>query len=454
MWSRALAPGYLDHPPMVALWIRAGTALLGDGPLGIRLLAPVSAAIGSALLVQVAVDLFADRRAGVVAAMLLNATLLFGVGAVTMTPDTPLLFFWTLTLWALARLAATGRGGWWLVAGIAAGLAATSKYTAMFLAPGVLLWLLAAPSMRPWLRRWQPWAAVALAALVFAPVLAWNAAHGWVGLAKQAGRVGVWAPERALGYLAELFGGQIGLATPGVAMLCGAGLLLAVRRAWAGQGAFVLLAALTVPAVLMFVQHALGDRVQANWPSVLYPQLVLAAACLGAPWRRWQMPSAALGFGLTALIWVQAAAAPLPLPMRLDPTLLRLGGWDSLADEIDVVAARENAVFVASDNYAHAALLARLLPPRLAVLGAEGRWALFDLPDAHAPVAGRTGLLLRSARRDDRPDSANWAEITPVATLNRARDGMVAEAFRLYRVTGQAPDRSGRDPLVILPRPR
>ena len=25
VWSRALAAGYLDHPPMVALWLRAGT---------------------------------------------------------------------------------------------------------------------------------------------------------------------------------------------------------------------------------------------------------------------------------------------------------------------------------------------------------------------------------------------------------------------------------------------
>ncbi len=166
------------------------------------------------------------------------------------------------------------------------------------------------------------------------------------------------------------------------------------------------------------------------------------------------MPSAVLGFALTALVWVQATAAPAPLPMRLDPTLLRLGGWDALAGEIGAVAAREHAGFVASDNYGHAALLARRLPPGLAVLGAEGRWALFDLPDAHALVAGQTGLLLRSARRDDRPDAANWAEVTPIDTIDRARDGMVAEAFRLYLVTGRAIDQKARDPLVILPRPR
>ncbi len=40
VWSRALAAGYPDHPPMVALWIRIGTTLAGDSALGVRLLGP------------------------------------------------------------------------------------------------------------------------------------------------------------------------------------------------------------------------------------------------------------------------------------------------------------------------------------------------------------------------------------------------------------------------------
>src|SRR5580698_1774695 len=91
VWSCALAPGYLDHPPMVALWIRIGTSLAGNGALGVRLLAPLSAAVGSILLYQAGERLLPGRRAGVAAAALLNATLLFGIGGVVMTPDTPLL---------------------------------------------------------------------------------------------------------------------------------------------------------------------------------------------------------------------------------------------------------------------------------------------------------------------------------------------------------------------------
>ena len=62
VWSRAIQPGYLDHPPMVALWIRAGTALAGQGALGIRLLAPLAASLGTLLLMHAASDLFPSRR--------------------------------------------------------------------------------------------------------------------------------------------------------------------------------------------------------------------------------------------------------------------------------------------------------------------------------------------------------------------------------------------------------
>src|ERR1700742_5052992 len=65
IWSRALAPGYLDHPPMVALWIRAGTELAGDVPLGVRLLGPLSGMLGSLLLFDAGRALFGARTAAV-----------------------------------------------------------------------------------------------------------------------------------------------------------------------------------------------------------------------------------------------------------------------------------------------------------------------------------------------------------------------------------------------------
>jgi len=36
LWSLHPAAGYFDHPPMIAWLIRAGTALFGDTPFGVR----------------------------------------------------------------------------------------------------------------------------------------------------------------------------------------------------------------------------------------------------------------------------------------------------------------------------------------------------------------------------------------------------------------------------------
>lgn len=444
VWSHALAPGYPDHPPMVALWIRAGTWLAGDTKLGVRLLGPLSAALGSLALADAANRLFPQQRPGLLAAALLNATLLFGVGTVTMTPDTPLIFFWTLCLWPLARLATGDSPLWWLALGLAAGLALTSKYTAALLAPALLLWLLLTD--RSALLRWPLWAGAALAALIFAPTIAWNAGHHWVSFLKQGGRVADFNPARALQFEAELLGSQLGLVTPGLFVLCAAGTARATRL-WR-LPAPSLLACLTLVPTAVFLQHALGDRVQGNWPCLLYPQAAIAAAALLTEprWRRWFTPSMALGLALTFLVWLQAALAPLPLPVRADPTLLRLGGWRGLAQAVAAEADRTGASYIAAENYGEASLLAFLLPHHI-ILGLDKRWADFALPNASPHITNQPGLLLRSARRTDPPNQADWSSLAPLPDLARSRHGMVAERYRLYRVTG----RPGPTPVVRMP---
>ncbi len=404
VWSRAPATGYLDHPPMVAWFVACGTAIAGDTPLGVRLLAPLAAAAGSLVLARAANRLFPATRPGAAAALLLNATLMFGIGSVTMTPDTPLLLFWTGAVAVLAEMArragpavpvgGTGRGKrpetvWrlgtlWRL-GIAVGLALLSKYTAVLLAPAVLAWLAAPRNRRRWLADVRLWAAGVLALVLFAPVLVWNAEHGWASFAKQGGRTGDWNPGRAAQFLGELAGGQFGLATPLIAVLCTAGTVAMARR-WR-EPACGLVAALTLVPAAVFAEHALGDRVQANWPAIVYPSAAVAAACLGGAWRRLRAPAVVLGFALTALVWLQGVAAPFPLPRSVDPTLARLGGWAALADAIAVRARRDGAAFVAADNYGQASLLAMLLPPSLPVLGVEDRWRFFNLPNAASPNA-------------------------------------------------------------------
>jgi 4-amino-4-deoxy-L-arabinose transferase-like glycosyltransferase len=437
VWSHALAPGYLDHPPMVALWIRAGTAIAGQTALGVRLLGPLSAALASWLLFDTARLLFPGIRAGTVAVLLLNATLLVGVGSVIMTPDSPLLLFWTATLWAMARLTNSNDGLWWLAAGALAGVALDSKYTALFLWIGVGLWTLLVPAARPWLRRWQPWAAALLGLLLFAPVLAWNAAHAWAGFIKQGGRVEAWHPIRAAGFLGELIAGQIGLATPLVWLLCMAGLVAATRNTWRSRDpAWSLLAALSLPPALVFLQHATGDRVQGNWPAIIYPALAVAAAGLAEPGpRRWWPAAAITGFAITAVVCLQAATHLFPLPPRLDPIAIRLAGWDALAQQVEASRVEAGATYVAGDGYALASQLAWCLPRGTMTVGADNRWALTNLPIA--PIGGQAGLLVRDARQSDPPDPTRWVSARRIGTASRP--GAPNGSFAIYSVIATEP---------------
>ena len=434
VWSKALAGGYLDHPPMVALWIRAGCAVAGDTALGVRLLGPAAALLGTLLLARAAEDLCPGRHAGVAAGVLLNATLAAGVGAVVMTPDTPLLLFWTAALAALARLLRSGRPAWWLAVGLAGGLALDSKYTAALLGAAIVVWLVAVPGARRWWRCWQLWAGGALAAAVFSPVLAWNAAHGWASFAKQGGRTGDWHPADALRFLGELVAGQAGLATPVVACVLAVGVWRAWRAARGGHAGAGLLACVVLVPAAVFAEHALGGRVQANWPAVVYPGAVLAACCLGgAPVRFWRA-GAAVGLALAALVYVQAGWGVLPLPRAADPTLIRLAGWQDLAGEVFVAAAGTRADFVVADEYGLASELAFRLPGH--VVGLERRWAMFDLPAA--ALSGQAGVLVRSTREYGPPDARPWISIIPLGAIERHRGERLAETYRLYRVVARA----------------
>jgi len=449
IWSRVLQGSYLDGPPMVALWIRIGTAIAGPTPLGIRLLGPLSGALGSVLLWHTAELLLPGRRAGLIAAALLNASLLFGVGTVIMTPDTPLLFFWVACLWALAGFSRSGNGWGLIAAGPFAAAAFDSKYTGAFLVLGAVLWLLLVPRLRRFWLNPAPYFGLFWGIQWVLPVVNWNRAHRWVGFFKQGGRLAHWHPEQAPRFLGELVAAQFGLATPLVFVLCAAGVVLAGREAWVRRdAAFTLLAVMTLPAVAVFVQHCFAGRVQGNWPAVVYPAAAIAAAALAAPrWRRLIRPAVALGLAITALAYLQATTGALPLAPKRDPTALQLAGWGGLARAVAAARVAAGAGFVAAGDYDVASELAFHLPPGVTVIGVQPRWEWFALP--HPAVAGQTGLLVRSLRRSGPPNTAPWASLQPLGTVWRRRGAARVEGFRLFRVVA----RPSPIPEAVLPRP-
>src|SRR4051812_12322729 len=242
MWSKSLAGGYYDHPPMVAVVIRLGTMIAGDTEFGVRLISILLALPMSWAVYQSAVILFGGRRVAATSVILLNVTLMAAVGTLIVTPDAPLLVASSFLLYALAKVLETGRGAWWLAVGLAAGAALLSKYTALFFGPAILIWLLAVPKLRRWLI--SPWlylgGLVALA--MFSPVILWNADHHWVSFIKQMGRARI--EDFRPAFIAELVPTQVAFATPLVFILGAIGLHALMWRSAGAMAARVLVNAM------------------------------------------------------------------------------------------------------------------------------------------------------------------------------------------------------------------
>jgi dolichol-phosphate mannosyltransferase len=178
-FARHLDWSYYDHPPMIAWSIALGRLLLGDTPLGVRLVSLLFSLGTAGLLARLARRVYGPAAApwAVLFHALQPAALIVGGWGF---PDAPLLFFWALTLTWVWQALDTGRPGWWLAAGVALGGGMLSKYTAAFLVPSVFLYLLCSGRDRRWLATAWPYLAGLCSLVVFTPVLYWNWTHEWV----------------------------------------------------------------------------------------------------------------------------------------------------------------------------------------------------------------------------------------------------------------------------------
>jgi len=459
-WSRHLAFGYYDHPPMVAWTIRAGTAIAGATALGVRLGAVIAGGIASFLLVLAArriahSDLRDDTvsaidadRAALVTAIVFAAMPLAAAGLILATPDAPLFAAAAGTMYALVRVfehAPRTRAStiWWCVAGLTLGLAFASKITAALIPFAILVALLTRARLRPRLAEPGPYLGIAIALLLFLPVVLWNARHGWISFAFQLQHGLGGASGSVLRRELDLLGGQAGLVSPVLFVM----IVVAVVVAMRADKVRAFLAVVAAVLFGFFVYSASRRRVEANWPALAYLPATLLVVTHSASrrWLNWLKGGVALALIVTVVTYINAFTPVLPVPARRDPAA-RASGWDKLAAIVDAERRSESAapVHVAADRYQEASALAWHLAdhPETFALNLSSRANQYDLwpgfPDR--AVRGTTMLLVL----DDLAGTPttitllapHFTTVTrgPLAAL--ARDGDLVKNLRVWRLSG------------------
>jgi 4-amino-4-deoxy-L-arabinose transferase-like glycosyltransferase len=449
MWSKHLAGGYYDHPPMVAVVIRLGTLIAGDTEFGVRLVSVLLALPMSWAVYRTAELLFGGTRIASSAVLLLNATMIVSVGTLIVTPDAPVLVASSFVLLTLAQVLATGRGVWWLGVGLAVGVALLSKYTALFFGPAILIWLIAVPKLRRWLISPWPYLGGLVAFAVFSPVIWWNAEHQWVSFIKQLGRAHIDSFNPS--YIAELLPTQIAFATPLVFILGAMGLYALTRRDAGAWPSRLLVSATLWVIVLYFVWHSLHARVEANWFAPVYPAFAIAAAVAAhlVPWQararrtvdfclRWAGPVGVVMF--TALV-VQANTGLLSGYHR-DATVRSVGvGFKELAGDIDALRARTGASCLLAPDYGTVGWLTFYLPAGRCVTQSGQRIRWVNMPEpSPAQLAGPLLLIGEENAAQQSELQARFSRIDKIATLTRKRGPLVIEDVELDLLSGARGD--------------
>jgi 4-amino-4-deoxy-L-arabinose transferase-like glycosyltransferase len=454
LWSKRLAISYFEHPPLIALAIRAGTALLGDTMLGVRLMSLAASVAASWAVWRAGALIFGSEKSAWTACAFFNLTLMVASQGMGATPDIFVMAASAFLLWCVAELERTENPQWWFLAALALGFALLAKYTAFFLGLSLGLWLVSTPQGRRWLGSPWPYAAGLLAAAFLLPNLVWNGTHGWISFRYQFGRIG--AEQVNPLHLLEFFGAQLALASPCILAMAMLSLVRETRHRLVGR--LGMAAALVWPALLYFTVHSLHDRVQGNWPSFIYPGVaILAAAAAENAQRfvtRWltrlAVPVASL---ILAISYGQAWAGLFPLG-KADPVArMTAVGFEPVAKKISARAETEHAAALVTTRYVNTGWLAFYVRPHLPVLQSaeEYRWT-------DAPVADRKLLqspllyVTEHPQRELRFVKRYFSQVTFRSCVPRMWRGKLVDNFCLYRLSGFHQDRrAARIPIAYLP---
>lgn len=273
--SQHPALAYADHPFMTALWVKAGVSLLGPTPLGVRF----SFLLGSALLPFVVYRLArpivgaADARLAFGASLLVPVLACHGVVAL---PDGPLLLFAALALHGFERAIATGRAGWWGLAGVAVALGLATHLRFALIPLCFLVYALGfAEGRRAW-RSPAAWAAGAVASLGWLPLWLHGARTGFASL-----RFQLWerhdAGAEGLSALVGFLPWQLVAAGPlflPLAAVCVAG-IARLREQDPSRALLLVFAGLHLGLFLVAAPFADARHVSLHWPAPAYLALVV-----------------------------------------------------------------------------------------------------------------------------------------------------------------------------------
>ncbi len=169
LYSRYLAWGYFDHPPMVAIFIRIGDSLLHN-EFGLRLMTILTSSCSIYLLWLILKKYAVDAVAFM---LVVSGIFIFHIYGFTTTPDVPLFFFTVLFYYIYQRYIHEDKLALALLLAVIIACLFYSKYNAVLVVGFTVL------ANIKLLKRWSFWLIVAVSVALYLPHILWQVQYGY-----------------------------------------------------------------------------------------------------------------------------------------------------------------------------------------------------------------------------------------------------------------------------------
>ena len=437
---------------MVAIFIAISTFVFGETEYGIRLAAIISSLGISLISYRLGIMIFGNYWVGIYSVVFFNLILIFSLGAVVITPDTPLLLFFSLSLLFIYRAIWESKPNYWYVAGICMGGTLLSKYNGVLILPCLILFLFYSKEHKDLWRQKEPYLAIGVALFCFLPVVFWNFTHDWISFKYQLFRGISGAGVNPILNFLEFLGSQALVVTP----LIFVGMVIVMvycYRLWGSEkdDRFLFLFVFSVPIFLFFLVFSFKTKIQGNWPALAYfaPTLALPGLYIMRGdklkiknnkilrfIKKWAIITVVF---FVVLAHFQGMFKVIPLPPKTDVFLNKAYGWKHLGEHVGTFYKgfqKKSKTFVFSDRHNIAAELSFYLPGKPQVFKIHGlkRYSYFG---SLAHLIGQDGIYIFEEGRGNlplvRPHFETLDEL-PLAEIKW--EGKTIRKFRVFWCRG------------------
>ena len=358
LWSQNLQLGFFSKPPLISWIIFISDYFFETSEFSIRFFSTLLHGCTAIILMNISRIVF-NQTIGKITLFLWLVIPGVSIGSFIISTDTPLLFFWSISLFCLIKSVSKQTIDYYLYAlsGFFLGLAFLSKYAALYFIICLLGWSIFSNILQNREKISAFFSFIIPFIIIISPNIYWNFLNSFITFQHLSGNIGINEHSFSFKNLLNFAISQFAVFGP-ISFLCL--LVFAFKNIYTNNKFLVLLNWFFFPILILLLIQAFVKEANANWAVTAYPSGCILTAYFIDKYKKSKIliislwsSNIIISLTLSTIIFFGSMG---PLTPNSDP-LRRLRGWDILYSDVKKIIKDRNLKTLVVSNRAQASLL-------------------------------------------------------------------------------------------------